>query len=45
LHKAADAAVEYALDGQPREAANFDGKVVRGVDLEASTPRIFRFGS
>ena len=36
------AAVEYALDGQSRTVAGFDGKALRGVDLEPSTPRIFR---
>ena len=34
--------IEYALDGQPRKAPEFDGQVIRGVDLEPMTPRIFR---
>ena len=35
-------AVEYALDGQPRTVTSFDGRAIRGVDLEPSTPRVFR---
>ena len=35
-------AFEYALDGQTRNVAEFDGKALRDVDLEPSMPRIFR---
>jgi hypothetical protein len=36
------AAIEYALDGQSKQVPGFHGKALRGVDLEPSTPRIFR---
>ena len=33
---------EYTLDGQPRKVTEFDRRAIRGVDLEPSTPRIFK---
>ena len=41
-HTPGRSAIEYGLDGQSKDVAAFDGRAIRGVDLEPSMPRIFR---
>jgi hypothetical protein len=42
LQVAGRSVVEYELDGTPRPWSDFDGRTIRGVDLEPATPRIFK---